>query len=129
MKIFPIALAATVVCVSVALQSQPAFPSADEEVRVVAARPAVYRALTIAQELDAVSENELIELTEIPAPPFGEQARARRYADLLLAADHIPRNALVLPILHRAVGATPVGGRVGQIGRMTAGDVGVEIYA
>ncbi|SUZ76535.1 uncharacterized protein METZ01_LOCUS29389 [marine metagenome] len=86
MKILPIALGATLVCVSAALQSQPAFPDTDEEVRVIASRPAVARALTIAQELDAVSENELIELTEIPAPPFGEQARARRYADLLLAA-------------------------------------------
>ena len=86
MKILPIALGTSVVCVSVALQSQPAFLDADEEVRVIAARPAVNRALTIAQELDAVSENELIELTEIPAPPFGEQARARRYADLLLTA-------------------------------------------
>ena len=73
-------------CVSVALKSQPAFPDSDDEVRVVAARPAVARALTIAQELDAASEDELIELTEIPAPPFGEQARAQRYADLLLAA-------------------------------------------
>ncbi|NKB34339.1 MAG: M20/M25/M40 family metallo-hydrolase [Pseudomonadales bacterium] len=38
------------------------------------------------QALEPRSHADLIELTEIPAPPFGEENRAARYAELLLEA-------------------------------------------
>ena len=79
-------LGMTLVCASVALQSQPVLLDADDEVRAIAARPEIRRALTLAQEFETASEGDLIELTEIPAPPFGEQARGQRYAELLAAA-------------------------------------------
>ena len=78
-----------VVCASAAPLSQSVTPSrqadldADAEVRLIAARPEIRRALAIAQELEMGADRELIELTEIPAPPFGEAARAARFAELL----------------------------------------------
>lgn len=46
----------------------------------------VQSALDYAVQLDSQSLEELIELTEIPAPPFNEQARAARFAEMLTAA-------------------------------------------
>ncbi len=54
-----------------------------EELRGIVAQPEVRRALALVHELEAGAEQELIELTEIPAPPFQEAARAARYAELL----------------------------------------------
>ena len=79
-----------VVCASTAPQTQSVAPVSrqvdldpDAEVRAIVARPEIRRALAIVRELETVAERELIELTEIPAPPFEEAARAARYADLL----------------------------------------------
>ncbi len=78
-----------VACASAALLSQSATSSrqaaldVDAEVRVIAARPEIRRALAIAQELESGTDREHIDLTEIPAPPFGETARAARFAELL----------------------------------------------
>ena len=44
------------------------------------ARPEIIQALDLARDLEAGAESDLIELTEIPAPPFGEAARAARFA-------------------------------------------------
>ncbi|HJN47010.1 MAG: peptidase M20 [Acidobacteria bacterium] len=74
------------VCASVAPLSQQASPGPidpDDELRGIVAHPEVRRALALAHELEARAEQELIELTEIPAPPFEEAARAARYAELL----------------------------------------------
>lgn len=58
----------------------------DLEIRNLAERPEVREALELIKSLDAQSEAELIELTEIPAPPFKEEARARRFAEKLREA-------------------------------------------
>ena len=58
----------------------------EQEVRELLNHPGVQRALAAAQELDAGSQEELIALTEIPAPPFMEEERARAYAELLRGA-------------------------------------------
>ncbi len=58
----------------------------DEEIKSLAARPEISEALRIIETLDSQSDAELIELTEIPAPPFKEDARARRYAEKLIDA-------------------------------------------
>ncbi|MCZ6640142.1 MAG: M20/M25/M40 family metallo-hydrolase [Gammaproteobacteria bacterium] len=58
----------------------------DLEIKRLAARPEVSEALRIIETLDQESDAELIELTEIPAPPFKEEIRARRYAEKLIDA-------------------------------------------
>lgn len=58
----------------------------DREVAALLARPEIREAFRIVQAMDPVLQEELIELTEIPAPPFQEQARARAFAELLEAA-------------------------------------------
>jgi tripeptide aminopeptidase len=77
----------------VALLSGPAYTflfaqggDHDREVQEIAARPEIRRAFDLIRELDAASEPELIELTEIPAPPFKEEVRARRFAEKLREA-------------------------------------------
>jgi acetylornithine deacetylase/succinyl-diaminopimelate desuccinylase-like protein len=53
------------------------------EIQRLAREPQVRRALEAAR-LDAERErHELVELTEIPAPPFAEEARARRFLAML----------------------------------------------
>ena len=49
------------------------------------ARSEIVQALELAPDLEPGSEADLIELTEIPAPPFEEAARASRFAEMLQA--------------------------------------------
>ncbi len=55
----------------------------DAEIRGLIERPEVQSAFTEIEELDGWSLQTLIELTEIPAPPFMESDRARRYVELM----------------------------------------------
>ncbi len=57
-----------------------------QEVSRLKANAGVQRALAHAETFDAGSESLLIKLNEIPAPPFAEEARARRFAELLREA-------------------------------------------
>jgi tripeptide aminopeptidase len=79
------------------LAAAPAWPAAaqscDEvldaycgEMRRIAAREDVQRAFAHIEASDAAAVAWLIELTEIAAPPFGEAARGRRYAEFLREA-------------------------------------------
>ena len=83
---------ALLVCAAAAPLAQPVTPAtlpadldADAELRVIVGRPEIRRALEIVRELEteAAAERVLIELAQIPAPPFEEAARAARYAELL----------------------------------------------
>ena len=74
---------ATPLTQSVARLSPQADLDPDAEVRVIVARPEIRRALAIVRELETGAERELIAMTEIPAPPFEEAARAARYTELL----------------------------------------------
>jgi tripeptide aminopeptidase len=56
------------------------------EVARIAQRPDVVRAMRFAERQNATARRELIMLTEIPAPPFGEEQRAAAYADMLREA-------------------------------------------
>jgi tripeptide aminopeptidase len=49
-------------------------------------RADVARALAFAEQQNTVARTELIALTQIPAPPFGEEKRAAAYAQMLRAA-------------------------------------------
>lgn len=58
----------------------------DREMRDLASRPAIQKAFQIIVELEPQTEKDLIELTEIPAPPFKEEKRGARYAEMLREA-------------------------------------------
>ena len=53
------------------------------EAENLAGSPAIASAFRIIEALDEWALQKLIELTEIPAPPFMEEARGRRFAELL----------------------------------------------
>jgi len=53
------------------------------EARSLLAMPAIAEAMQRVEDLDEWSLERLIELTEIPAPPFLEELRGARYAELL----------------------------------------------
>jgi acetylornithine deacetylase/succinyl-diaminopimelate desuccinylase-like protein len=55
----------------------------DREVEVLTTRPDVMEVLRIVQALDARAQQDLIDLTQIPAPPFLEEERAKAFAALL----------------------------------------------
>ncbi len=58
----------------------------DREMRELASRPAIQKAFQHIVELEPQTEKDLIELTEIPAPPFKEEKRGARYAEMLREA-------------------------------------------
>ena len=58
----------------------------DAEIEALASRPEVQRAFQIIVDLEPDTESELIELAEIPAPPFEEAKRAARYRELMREA-------------------------------------------
>ena len=58
-------------------------PDYTREVRDLATNPLVRNGFQIIEGLDAWALERLIELNEIPAPPFMEEARGQRFAELL----------------------------------------------
>ncbi len=58
----------------------------DAEIREIASRSEIQKAFELIVEMEPQTEKELIELTEIPAPPFKEEVRAKRYREMLLEA-------------------------------------------
>lgn len=73
------------------LLGQDAQPAYAEEVRGLMANPAIASALDLAEAHDDWALERLIELTEIPAPPFMEEERGVRFGELLeeLGADSV----------------------------------------
>ena len=61
-------------------------PEYEAEMAKIVADPGVVAALEAVLALEDENERLLIELTEIPAPPFMEEERAARYAELLREA-------------------------------------------
>jgi acetylornithine deacetylase/succinyl-diaminopimelate desuccinylase-like protein len=53
------------------------------EAEAIKANPIVQRAIEHIVAIEPQSRRDLVELTEIPAPPFEEQARAERFAEML----------------------------------------------
>jgi len=58
----------------------------DNEVRRIAERPEIQLGFRTILELESRTLTDHVELTEIPAPPFMEERRARRYAEFLREA-------------------------------------------
>lgn len=73
------ALAATLLTAGLARAQTPA----EEEIRRLAQHPDVQRALAVIERQDDLTMADLRELTQIPAPPFAEEARGRRFLDKL----------------------------------------------
>ena len=65
----------------------PAMGQAEDysaEIAALAVQPAIARALQLVDERDARTMADLLELTEIPAPPFGEEARGEHFMRQLI---------------------------------------------
>ncbi len=76
-------LGALIATPDIALAQIETSPQYAREARDLAANTAIQSAFRNIEELDAWALELLIELTEIPAPPFMEEARGRRFAELL----------------------------------------------
>ncbi|MEK9501356.1 M20/M25/M40 family metallo-hydrolase [Gaopeijia maritima] len=60
--------------------------AAEAQLRDLMAQPVMVEAFRVIEELEPETTADLITLTEVPAPPFAEEERARVYADWLLEA-------------------------------------------
>ena len=58
----------------------------DSEILELAGAPAVAEAFSVIETLEPATTQALIDLVQIPAPPFREEARAAAFADLLRGA-------------------------------------------
>lgn len=58
----------------------------DNEIKAIAKKPAVKSAFQTILDIEPQTHQNLITLTEIPAPPFKEQERAKKYAEMLKEA-------------------------------------------
>jgi acetylornithine deacetylase/succinyl-diaminopimelate desuccinylase-like protein len=58
----------------------------DEQVAELMAHPSIQNAFRVIEGLETRTQADLIFLTEIPAPPFQEEERARAFAELLESA-------------------------------------------
>ncbi len=68
------------------LPAQERATSYDQQIQSIANRPEVRRAFALIEQIEPRSLEDLIRLTEIPAPPFEEEARAKVYAEMLRQA-------------------------------------------
>jgi len=93
------AVGAAVACLAMSLSplagtgvgAQSIAPEYTRQAEELVANPSIARALGLAEEHDAWALERLIELTEIPAPPFLEAERGERFGELLseLGADSV----------------------------------------
>ncbi len=73
------------VCTSFA-QSQDIGKKYKNEIKSIVSQSSVKKAFDYLVETDQQSVNDLITLTEIPAPPFMEENRARKFMEMLISA-------------------------------------------
>ena len=78
--------AAAFLAPSAPLHAQTADARYTQQIQAVADNPAIQEAFRHIEALDPWGMERLVELTQIPAPPFGEGPRAARYAELLREA-------------------------------------------
>lgn len=58
----------------------------ENEIKAIKRRPSVIKAFQTIVDLEPQTRQDLITLTQIPAPPFKEEARGKKYAEMLKAA-------------------------------------------
>ncbi|HEX9885963.1 MAG TPA: M20/M25/M40 family metallo-hydrolase [Longimicrobiales bacterium] len=78
--------AATLALLTGSAAGQSTSPRYQREIAGLMEHPAIQRAFGAVLELEPSTHATLLELTEIPAPPFMEEARGRRFAELLAEA-------------------------------------------
>lgn len=71
---------------SLPARAEPVQPQYVEEMKALTSSPKVKSALDFVVTMAAQSRSDLIELTEIPAPPFKEEVRAAHFANMLREA-------------------------------------------
>ena len=101
------ALLAALVCSSLAAQEEIApelQPEYKAEIAALMSNSDVVAAMEHIVAIEPQSRRDLIELTEIPAPPFGEEKRARRFAEMLREAG---LSDVVIDEVGNAVGRRP----------------------
>lgn len=77
---------ALVMCVPVGALCQRSDSEHDVAIQALASRPKISQALELVRDFESEAEATLIELTEIPAPPFGEAERGQKFVALLREA-------------------------------------------
>ena len=85
-KFVPLAAIALLTPLAALSQEQTApevFPEYVAETAAIITNQRVQRAMEHIVSIEPQSRRDLVELTEIPAPPFEEQARAERFAEML----------------------------------------------
>jgi acetylornithine deacetylase/succinyl-diaminopimelate desuccinylase-like protein len=78
--------AASTAAIDLATQCPAAARPYCDELARLARDPAIAKALAYIQDHDEAATKDLIMLTQIPAPPFQEEVRARKYAEMLREA-------------------------------------------
>ena len=84
-----LALTASTVCASLPAQERRVVdiePDYEAEIAALTSNKIVKAAMEYIVAIEPQSRRDLIELTEIPAPPFGEENRANRFAEMLREA-------------------------------------------
>ncbi len=66
-------------------EPEPVFvsPEAQQRISALVADPRIQNSLTHIVAIESKLHSDHLELTEIPAPPFGEEKRAQRFAEML----------------------------------------------
>ena len=86
-RLLPIAVISLIAQSGFAQEADPRIDDGyHEQVAAILSNPAVGLAFDVILSLEQQHRTELIELTEIPAPPFKEERRARRFAELMRAS-------------------------------------------
>lgn len=106
------ALVLTMYCNSLAAQDEQVpevQPQYTAEIAAIRLNRNVQAAMEHIVAIEPQSRRDLIELTEIPAPPFGEEKRAQRFAEMLREAG---LNDVTLDEVGNVVGRRP--GKIGE---------------
>ena len=106
------ALSLMMFCSLLAAQDEPApavQPQYAAEIAAIRNNRSVQAAMEHIVAIEPQSRRDLIELTEIPAPPFGEEKRAQRFAEMLREAG---LSDVMIDEVGNAIGRRP--GKVGE---------------
>jgi len=77
---------ALIILLAGAASGQTVSPQFVQEIQFITNQPSVKEAFQIIVDLEPQTHRDLIMLTEIPAPPFKEEQRAKKFAEMLREA-------------------------------------------
>lgn len=89
-KLHILTFTAVILTLASSVTAQNKGPQLEEKYKAeagsLAQHPSIKKAFSYIEEIEPKTTEDLIMLTEIPAPPFKEERRARKYAEMLLEA-------------------------------------------